>query len=85
MAGGTETDPPQDSVSGPWWHEQKATATPKAKPSTKGKSKAKPSPLHVSLDNADTVIEGGPGLAPFETWVIFYIASGAPLIRRLCE
>jgi hypothetical protein len=24
--------------------------------------------LEVSLDNADTVIEGAPGLAPFETW-----------------
>jgi len=26
------------------------------------KGKAKPSPVHVSLDNADTVIEGGPHL-----------------------
>jgi len=31
------------------------------------KGKAKPSQVHVSLDNADTVIEGAPGLAVFET------------------
>jgi hypothetical protein len=38
--------------------EHKAKATAKAKTSTKGK--AKPFTAHVSLDNADTVIEGAP-------------------------
>jgi hypothetical protein len=46
--------------------EQTSKATPKPKPSTKGKAKPKnPSPEHVSLDNADTVIEGGPCLGAF--------------------
>ncbi len=35
--------------------------TEKAKTLYEGKSR-KPSPLYVSLDNADTVIEGGPHL-----------------------
>jgi hypothetical protein len=57
---------------------KKTKATPKAKPSTKGKSKPEAGRLHgsrivtgsleVSLDNADTVIEGAPRLALFETW-----------------
>ena len=58
MVGGTKL-PPQDSVSEPWWHERKTTATAKAKTFYEGK-RQKPSPLYVSLDNADTVIEGGP-------------------------
>jgi hypothetical protein len=62
MVGGTKL-PPQDSESGPWSHEHKAKTTPKAtpkpKPSTKGKRKTLWS-VEVSLDNADTVIEGGP-------------------------
>jgi hypothetical protein len=29
------------------------------------KEKTEPSPLHVSLDNADTVIEGGPDNPPY--------------------
>jgi hypothetical protein len=41
--------------------EQKAKATTKTKTSHEGKNK-KPSTVQVSLDNADTVIEGGPGL-----------------------
>jgi len=58
-------------------NEQTTKATPKTKPSTKGKSKPEAillersslatRSLEVSLDNADTVIEG------------------APLIRVLCE
>jgi hypothetical protein len=39
--------------------EQKAKATTKTKTSHEGKNK-KPSTVQVSLDNADTVIEGGP-------------------------
>src|SRR5271157_4879334 len=49
-------------------------ATAKPKPSTKGKSK--PSPVHVSLDNADTVIEGGP---PSST-----LCSSFPISERGC-
>jgi hypothetical protein len=62
MVGGTKL-PPHDSESGPWSHEQKAKATPRAtpKPSTKGKVKTFRL-VEVSLDNADTVIEGGPHL-----------------------
>src|ERR1700690_2323549 len=70
MVGGTKL-PPQDSESGPWSHEQRAKATPRAtpkpKPSTKGKRKNLRS-VEVSLDNADTVIEGAPPFAPFEKW-----------------
>jgi hypothetical protein len=57
MVGGTKL-PPQDSESGPWSHEQSNT-----KSNTKTFSEEEPqnlSPVHVSLDNADTVIEGGP-------------------------
>jgi hypothetical protein len=67
MVGGTSF-PPQDSKSEPWSNEQKTKATPK--PSTKGKAKPEArtlagrgiatGALEVSLDNADTVIEGGP-------------------------
>src|ERR1035438_6997223 len=66
MVGGTKL-PPQDSESGPWLNEHKAKAratpraTPKPKPSSKGKRKTFRL-VHVSLDNADTVIEGGPHL-----------------------
>jgi len=72
--------PPRDSKSEPWSNEQKTTATSKPtatatpKPSTQGKSKPEGARLNdssiaraspeVSLDNADTVIEGAPGLAP---------------------
>jgi hypothetical protein len=52
--------------SGPWSMSKKSAATPKAKPSKKGKSK--PSLLYVSLDNADTVIEGGPPLRFVQRW-----------------
>jgi hypothetical protein len=54
-------------------NEQKTKATPKPKPSTKGKSKPEAGRLHgsrivtgsleVSLDNADTVIEGAPSFS----------------------
>jgi hypothetical protein len=67
MVGGTSF-PPHDSKSEPWSNEQKTKATPK--PSTKGKAKPEArmlagrgiatGALEVSLDNADTVIEGGP-------------------------
>src|SRR5271169_4950327 len=87
--------PPHDSKSEPWWHEQRtkarstATATPKAKAPTKGKSKPEGAwpadssiaraSLEVSLDNADTVIDGAPGSrAGFcaLTWVFPPYASG---------
>jgi hypothetical protein len=71
MVGGTSF-PPHDSKSEPWSNEQKTKATPK--PSTKGKAKPEArtlagrgiatGALEVSLDNADTVIEGAPGFAP---------------------
>jgi hypothetical protein len=69
MVGGTKY-PPRDSKSEPWSNEQKTTATATPKPSTKGKSKPEATWLarsrlatrwlKVSLDNADTVIEGAP-------------------------
>src|SRR5208282_3752695 len=57
MVGGTKL-PPQDSVSEPWGNEQ---SKEKTKPFHEGK-KQNLRPLVVSLDNADTVIEGGPRL-----------------------
>jgi hypothetical protein len=69
MVGGTKF-PPQDSESGPWSHEQS-----NGKSNTKNKSNTKTfherknqnlSPVEVSLENADTVIEGAPLLAVFE-------------------
>src|ERR1700690_3410112 len=85
MVGGTKL-PPQDSESGPWSHEQRAKATPRAtpkpKPSTKGKRKNLRS-VEVSLDNADTVIEGAPGFAVFETWDSTTASIGTfDLVRR---
>src|SRR3974377_825017 len=59
MVGGTKL-PPQDSQSEPGCYERKtrATARTKAKTLYEGK-RQKPSQVYVSLDNADTVIEGG--------------------------
>ncbi|HZQ69866.1 MAG TPA: hypothetical protein VFA68_15185, partial [Terriglobales bacterium] len=55
-----------DSQSEPWSNEQNSRATPKSKTPTKGKTNPEnPSTEHVSLDNADTVIEGWPIQAPF--------------------
>jgi len=77
MVGGTKR-PPQDSESGPWSHEQSNT-----KSNSKSDSNTKTfheeesqnlSRVHVSLDNADTVIEGGPGNL-----------RGAPFNRALCD
>src|SRR5271170_5343775 len=59
MVGGTKL-PPQDSVSEPWGNEQ---SKEKTKPFHEGK-KQNLRPLVVSLDNADTVIEGGPPQTP---------------------
>ncbi len=56
--------------SGPWSHEQSNTNT-KNNRNTKTFHERKSQNLslvHVSLDNADTVIEGGPSFAPFEGW-----------------
>src|SRR3974390_1686557 len=60
MVGGTNVTP-QDSQSEPGCYERKtrATARTKAKTLYEGK-RQKPSQVYVSLDNADTVIEGGP-------------------------
>src|ERR1700687_5192592 len=73
MVGGTSF-PPHDSQSEPWSNEQKTKAT--AKPSTKGKAKPEArtpagrgiatGALEVSLDNADTVIEGWPVISRSE-------------------
>src|SRR3974390_2456819 len=64
MVGGTRL-PPQDSESEPGCYERKtrATARTKAKTLYEGK-RQKPSHVYVSLDNADTVIEGAPPLSP---------------------
>ncbi len=63
MVGGTKR-PPQDSESGPWPHEQSnGKSNIKNKSNTKTFHERKSqnlSPVEVSLDNADTVIEGGP-------------------------
>ena len=60
MVGGTKL-PPQDSQSEPGCYERKtkAEARTKAKTLYEGK-RQKPSQVYVSLDNADTVIEGAP-------------------------
>src|SRR5271167_3934491 len=95
MVGGTKV-PPRDSQSEPWSHEpttkarSTATATPKAP--TKGKSKpegARPkdgsiarASLEVSLDNADTVIEGAPLLAAFCKGRVNRGASTRPLAKK---
>jgi hypothetical protein len=41
-------------------NEQKANATPRTTAKPPRREKSKPSLVHVSLDNADKVIEGGP-------------------------
>src|SRR3974390_16738 len=68
MVGGTKL-PPQDSQSEPGCYERKtrATARTKAKTLHEGK-RQKPSQVYVSLDNADTVIEGGPSRPPLAGW-----------------
>ena len=76
MVGGTKL-PPQDSASEPWQHEQAKQKQQQQQRQqqrqlqkqklNEGESQ-KPSPVHVSLDNADTVIEGGPRFAVFQTW-----------------
>ena len=56
-------------------------ATPTATPKTFHERESQNlSPVHVSLDNADTVIEGGPGFRECDK-----SHSGAPLFRVLCE
>src|SRR4029077_8365356 len=65
MVGGTSF-PLQDSKSEPWSNEQKTKATPKPSPKGKAKPEARTladrgiatGALEVSLDNADTVIDG---------------------------
>src|SRR6267143_6825754 len=79
MVGGTKR-PPQDSESGPWSHEQS---------NTKSNSNTKPfheeesqnlSRVHVSLDNADTVIDGWPTQARFWLeWGSFIAGQSLPL------
>jgi hypothetical protein len=52
--------PPQDSRSEPWSMSQKTNSNIKSKTFYE-RENPKPFTAHVSLDNADTVIEGGPG------------------------
>jgi hypothetical protein len=52
----------------------------RTKTSTKGK--AKPSQVHVSLDNADTVIEGGP---PFPMLLFASPQVGVPHVSRFSK
>jgi hypothetical protein len=40
------------------------------------KGKAKPAEVHVSLDNADTVIDGGPPFVILERWGRKYLSMG---------
>jgi len=59
MVGGTKR-PPQDSESGPWSHEQSNTKSNSNTKTFHEEESQNLSRVHVSLDNADTVIEGGP-------------------------
>src|SRR3981081_4496012 len=61
MVGGTKR-PPQDSESGPWSHEQSNTKSNSNTKTFHEEESQNLSRVHVSLDNADTVIEGGPHL-----------------------
>jgi hypothetical protein len=64
MVGGTKR-PPQDSESGPWSHEQSNTKSNSNTKTFYEEERQNPSRVHVSLDNADTVIEGAPHIAHF--------------------
>jgi len=64
MVGGTKR-PPQDSESGPWSHEQSNTKSDSNTKTFHEEESQNLSRVHVSLDNADTVIEGGPAFAFF--------------------
>src|SRR6266403_1788900 len=59
MVGGTKP-PPQDSESGPWSQEQSNTKSNSNTKTFHEEESQNLSRVHVSLDNADTVIEGGP-------------------------
>src|SRR6267143_1345185 len=59
MVGGTKR-PPQDSESGPWSHEQSNTKSNSNTKTFHEEESQNLSRVQVSLDNADTVIEGGP-------------------------
>ena len=59
MVGGTKP-PPQDSESGPWSHEQSNTKSNSNTKTFHEEESQNLSRVHVSLDNADTVIEGWP-------------------------
>jgi hypothetical protein len=64
MAGGTKA-PPQDSESGPWsmsTQQKQHQVQDQSKTFHERKRKILPA-VEVSLDNADTVIEGGPSFA----------------------
>jgi hypothetical protein len=61
LVGGTKL-PPQDSESGPCSHEQSSTKSDSNANTLHEEESQNLSPVDVSLDNADTVIEGGPGL-----------------------
>ena|SRR5882724_705936 len=76
MVGGTKR-PPQDSESGPWSHEQSNTKSNSNTKTFHEEESQNLSRVHVSLDNADTVIEGGPSLrisiyfegCPVQAWL----------------
>jgi hypothetical protein len=90
MVGGTSF-PLQDSKSEPWSNEQKTKATPK--PSTTGKAKPEArtlagrgiatGALEVSLDNADTVIEGGSTHSPIRSAPRCRVRSTEPFSMKL--
>jgi hypothetical protein len=62
VVGGTKR-PPQDSESGPWSHEQSNTKSNSNTKTFHEEESQNLSRVHASLDNADTVIEGGPDLS----------------------
>src|SRR5437660_3103470 len=79
MVGGTKP-PPQDSESGPWSHEQSNTKSNSNTKTFHEEESQNLSRVHVSLDNADTVIEGGPALT---ISVCAIPTEGAPSLRSL--
>src|SRR3974377_1964567 len=78
MVGGTKL-PPQDSQSEPGCYERKTRSKTRTQLKTLYEGKRqKPSQVYVSLDNADTVIEGAPSRLLFNSRSQFGNSAPAP-------
>ena len=77
MVGGTK-HPPQDSESGPWSHEHSNTQSKSNSKTFHERKSQNLSQVHVSLDNADTVIEGGTSIRAKALSKGTVILGGAP-------